>query len=77
MQTLLPCPAPTCAGSIRAVNILRILLARGAHVTFVPMTGGREFKYTLQLRQLGVQTFPVLPSEQWVFTAQVRGGWGA
>lgn len=54
------------AGSIRNINLLRILLEAGYHVTFIPTAGGREQHYVTQLRLMGVHVFPVMPPEQWM-----------
>lgn len=63
---------PPLAGSIRNINLLRILLDAGYHVTFVPTAGGRQQHYVTQLRLMGVHVFPVMAPEQWMFQREGR-----
>jgi hypothetical protein len=57
------------AGSIRSLNILRILLGEGYHVSFLPLAGGREPKYTAQARAIGVQVItPIKDPQSWRLT---------
>lgn len=61
------------AGSVRAWNILRVLLGEGYHVTLVPTAGGREPRYAARARALGVDVqTPVVPPER---CANMGLGW--
>lgn len=45
-------------GSIRTLNMLRILLGAGFHVTFMPTAAQRFPRYPARLRALGVDVLP-------------------
>jgi O-antigen biosynthesis protein len=45
------------SGSLRMVNLMRLLLAEGAHVVFLPSNREYAGRYTDELRQLGVEVW--------------------
>lgn len=60
-------------GSIRNINILRILLEQGYHITFVPTAYGRDTRYTARVRAMGVDVqTPVTSPSQWQFVYRGR-----
>lgn len=51
-------PAPDHdSGSLRLVNLMRLLIAQGAHVVFLPADRKHAGGYTLALQQLGVEVW--------------------
>ena len=51
------------SGSLRLVNLMRLLVAEGAHVVFVPANRSADGAYTTALQQLGVECWhaPSMP----------------
>jgi len=45
------------SGSLRAVNLMRLLLEEGAHVAFYPANQRHAGRYTEHLQPLGVETW--------------------
>jgi GT2 family glycosyltransferase/glycosyltransferase involved in cell wall biosynthesis len=45
------------SGSLRLVNLMRLLREEGAHVVFLPADRAHEGRYTLALQQLGVEAW--------------------
>jgi GT2 family glycosyltransferase len=45
------------SGSLRLVNLMRLLVEDGAHVVFLPANRAHAGPYTVQLQQLGVETW--------------------
>jgi len=45
------------SGSLRLVNLMRLLVEDGAHVVFLPANRAHAGLYTVQLQQLGVETW--------------------
>ena len=45
------------SGSLRLVNLMRLLIEEGAHVVFLPQDGQRTEPYATQLQQLGVEVW--------------------
>lgn len=45
------------SGSLRMVNLMRLLRDEGAHVVFLPANHARDGRYTDTLQQLGVETW--------------------
>lgn len=45
------------SGSLRLVNLMRLLIEEGAHVVFLPADGHRIEPYAAQLQQLGVEAW--------------------
>ena len=45
------------SGSLRLVNLMRLLIEEGAHVVFLPQDGQRIEPYAMQLQQLGVEVW--------------------
>jgi hypothetical protein len=59
---------PLPAGSIRNLNILKILLAEGYHVTLVPTAAGRDARYKARARAMGVDVVtPITLPDKWQF----------
>eukprot|EP00887_Chlorella_sp_A99_P006816 scaffold2.g6816.t1 len=52
------------SGSVRAMNLLRILLAEGYHVSFAP-SAWRDHKYSALARMQGVHVVPAAKPEEW------------
>ena len=52
------------SGSLRLVNLMRLLVAEGAHVVFLPANRSADGAYTATLQQLGVECWyaPHMPS---------------
>jgi len=71
------------SGSVRTLNALRILIANGYRVSYQPTAGGRESRYLVAARALGVDVLPLLPPDQWRLRGAAaaafgpRGGGGA
>lgn len=64
---------PPATGSIRNLNILKILVAEGYHITFVPTASGRDPHYTARVRFLGVDVqTPVTTPDKWQFVHRGR-----
>jgi GT2 family glycosyltransferase/glycosyltransferase involved in cell wall biosynthesis len=53
------------SGSIRTLNALRLLIGNGFRVSYQPTAGGRDPRYMVAARNLGVDVLPLLPADQW------------
>lgn len=53
------------SGSIRTLNALRLLIGSGFRVSYQPTAGGRDARYLVAARNLGVDVLPLLPADQW------------
>ena len=51
------------SGSLRLLNLMRLLIEEGAHVAFLPASGKADGEYTAALQQLGVECWhaPYMP----------------
>ncbi len=57
------------SGSIRTLNMLRILRSLGFYIMYQPMvSAGRLPKYTAQARAIGIDVLPVVPTDLWNLT---------
>jgi GT2 family glycosyltransferase/glycosyltransferase involved in cell wall biosynthesis len=57
------------SGSIRTLNALRLLIGNGFRVSYQPTAGGRDPRYMVAARNLGVDVLPLLPADQWKLRA--------
>lgn len=56
IDALTPCPDRD-SGSLRLVNLMRLLVSEGAHVVFLPANRAHAGRYTEALQQLGVEVW--------------------
>ncbi len=56
IDALTPCPDRD-SGSLRLVNLMRLLIAEGAHVVFLPANREHAGRYSTDLQRLGVEVW--------------------